>query len=65
MKLIEKWVIEAINDLNVVFTVEEVRDMIISKKGNSLHIGSNTQLASYFRRYGYRVGPMTYRRKRT
>jgi len=64
MKLIEKWVMESINNLSVTFTVEEVRDSIISKKGKSIIIGSNTQLASYCRRYGYRVGPMTYRRKR-
>jgi hypothetical protein len=64
MKLIEKWVMESINSLNTTFTVEEVRDNIISKKGNSLIIGSNTQLASYCRRHGYRIGPMTYRRKR-
>ena len=64
MKLIEKWVIEAINDLNVIFTVEEVRDRIISKKGKSLLIGSNTQIASYCSRHGNRIDRMTYRRKR-
>lgn len=63
MKLIEKWVLEAIQELTSPFTVDEVRDKIISKKGLSKLIGNNAQIASYCKRYAYRVNTATYRRK--
>ena len=63
MKLLDKWVMEAIEELTSPFTVDEVRDKIIAKKGLSKIIGSNTQIASYCKRYAYRVNTATYRRK--
>ena len=63
MKLIEKWVLEAIQELTSPFTVDEVRDKIVSKKGLSKMIGSNTQIASYCKRHAYWVNTSTYRRK--
>jgi len=65
MKLIEKWVIEGIKSLkNDVFTLDELKGVIIDKKGSSIYIGSPTQLAHYCKRHARKVSPGTYRRSK-
>ena len=64
MKLLERWIFEAMQELVEPFTISEIRDSIISKKGRSNFIGSDTQIAAYCRRYGYKVSRSTYRRNK-
>jgi len=63
MKLLERWIYETMSEFNGVFTIDQLRDKIVAKKGNSIYIGSNTQIASYCKKYGTLVAPKTYRRK--
>jgi hypothetical protein len=62
MKLIERWILEAIATFKGEFTLDEIRGAIVAKKGNSLYIGNDTQLAHYCKRHARRVSDGTYRR---
>ena len=63
MKLIEKWILEAMETLKGEFTLDELRCAIVDKKGNSIYIGSHTELAHYCKRHARKVSVRTYRRK--
>jgi len=63
MKILERWIYEIVKTMDGDFTIDEVKDKIINKKGKSNLIGSNSQLASYCRRYADRVSESTYRRR--
>ncbi len=63
MKLIERWILEAMDTFSGPFTLDELRGAIISKKGKSIYIGNRTQLAHYCKRHARKVDAGVYRRK--
>jgi len=62
MKLIERWILEAMATFKGEFTLDEIRGAIVAKKGNSIYIGNRTQFAHYCKRHARRVSDGTYRR---
>jgi len=62
MKLIEKWILEAMETLKGEFTLDELRGAIVDRKGESIYIGSPTQLAHYCKRHARKVSAGVYRR---
>jgi len=63
MKLIERWILEAMDTFSGQFTLDELRGAIVAKRGNSIYIGNRTQFAHYCKRHARRVDAGTYRRK--
>ena len=63
MKILERWIYETVKTIDGEFTIDELKDKIVNKKGKSNLIGSNTQIAAYCRRYANRISESTYRRR--
>ena len=45
-KFFEKWIIEAVNELEGEFTVANVLDTIIQRRGTSMYIGNTQAIGS-------------------